>query len=260
MNQTKLTLFILLLSFAACVPTRKQIYLQSEDRSDNPQQDKVLATYQPESFNYQLSTNDVISIKVASATPSEFDILNTQTDRTLGGYSNRDPLLSGYEIEEDGTAFLPVIGKVELAGLTIPEAREKVQNIVSDYLESPTVDIKLLSFSFTVLGAVENEGMYTTYNKNFSLLDAIGVAGGIGDYGDGSKIKIVRHQGEVLQVAHVNILEEDILSSPYYYLKPNDVITVEPHKAKNWQDNTSGNVSLILTALTAVGIFMNVFN
>jgi polysaccharide export outer membrane protein len=260
MNPNQKLIFLTLLIFASCVPVKKEIYIRSDDHPRNPQQDVVTNTYQPEQYAYQLSTNDVISIKVASVTPSEFDILNTQTDRNLTGFSNRDPLLSGFSVEEDGTIFLPVIGKVEVAGLTIAEAREKIQDVVGDYLESPTVDIKLLSFNFTILGEVRQEGMYTTYNPKFSLLDAIGRAGGLTNYGDGSEVKIVRQQGEVLQVAYVNVMEEDVLASPYYYLKPGDVVTIPPLNAKNWQVNISENVGLILTGITALGIFLNVFN
>lgn len=260
MNQTNFVLFLLILCVSACIPVRKEIFLKTEDHPKDPVLDVVTATYQPQNYEYQLSTNDVISIKVASVTPSEFDIINTQTDRNLTGFSNRDPLLSGFRVEEDGSVFLPIIGKVQVAGLNIPEAREKIEEIVSDYLESPTVDIKLLSFTFTMLGEVQDEGLYTTYNPKFSILDAVGSAGGLSDFGDGSRVKLVRYEGEILQVAYVDLMDEDLLSSPYFYLRPNDVVTVPPLRAKNWRNSTSSNVALILSAFTAVGIFLNVFN
>lgn len=252
----KSILFLMPFMILACVPARKEIYLQKENEKDIIH-NKIVSTYHREDFQYFLRSDDVVSIKVTSATPSEFDFLNHPNDRSLTGFSSSDPLLSGFKIEDDGTISLPVLGKVEIAGLTISQAREKIQSIVSDYLESPTVDIKLLSFQFTILGEVEKEGEFTTYNPKISILDAIGKASGLTDFADRTKLKIIRTSGSNLEVAYVNVLEEDLLASPYYYLKPGDVITVPPLNAKNWRVNKAPNIGLVLSGLTALGIFMN---
>ena len=256
MNYKIFLLLILPFLVLACVPIKKEIYLQSADES-NVVEDQVVSTYNQKDYQYRLEEGDIVSIKVASATPSEFDFLNHTNTRTITGFSLNDPLLSGFQIEGDGTIPFPVLGKVEIAGLTLAEAREKLQNIVNDYLESPTVDIKLLSFQFTILGEVDREGAYITYNPTFSILDAIGRADGLTNYADRSKVKIIRAKGEVLEVAYVNLLEEDLLSSPYYYLRPGDVITVPPLNAKNWRVNSAANIGLILSGVTAIGIFLN---
>ena len=259
MNFSKLLLLLLFciaILVHGCIPIEKQTLIRNEAQQEI-KTDEVVSVYSVENFQYMLRQNDVISIKVSSATPSEFDILNYQSDKTLNGLVVNNPLLTGFNIEEDGTIFLPVIGKVEVAGLTLTEAREKIQDIVSDYLESPTVDIKLLSFQFTLLGEVENEGVFTSYNPKITLMDAIGYAGGLTNYANGREVKIVRHQDEHLEVAYVNIMEEDMLSSPYYYIRPNDLVTVPPLKTKNFRENSAANISLILSGITAVGIFLN---
>lgn len=259
MNSIKPLIFIfyvIILSYA-CVPVKKQIMLRSDNPVKEVNVDTIVSVYNINNQQYRLRNNDIISIKVSSATPSEFDILNYQSDKTLSGLVVNNPLLTGFNIEEDGTIFLPVIGKVEIAGLTLSEAREKIQTIVSDYLESPTVDIKLLSFQFTVLGEVQKEGIYTSYNPTISLMDALGYAGGLSEFADGTMVKIVRQKEQQLEVAYVDIMDEEIMRSPYFYVRPNDLVTVPPLKAKNFRLNSAANISLIVSGITAVGIFLN---
>ena len=220
----------------------------------------MLNTYaQTQNYQYHLRPNDVVSIKVASSTPSEFNFLSYQSDQQMGDARFNEPMLSGFDIGVDGTISLPVIGKVEVAGLTLEEARDKIRTVVAEYLESPTVDIKLLSFQVTVLGEVEQEGTFVVYNAKLSLLNALARAGGLTDFADPEKIKIVRDNIDSLEVVYVNVLEEDFLASPYYYLRPHDVVSVAGVPGKNLQEYNLTYLQIILSGLTAIGIFYRIF-
>ena len=244
---------------AACVPTRRETYIRAS-KSTDIEENKVVSVYaQKQDYEYRLQPNDIISIKVASSTPSEFNFLSYQNEQQMGDARYSDPLLSGFTIEVDSTISLPVIGKVAIAGLTLDETRNKIRGIVTEYLESPTVDVKLLSFQVTVLGEVEKEGTFVVYNPKLSLLDALGRAGGLTDFADPEKIKIVRNHNDLLEVVYVNVLEEDILASPYYYLRPNDVVSVAGVPGKNLQAYNLTYLQIILSGLTAVGIFFRIF-
>lgn len=249
---------LLLLLFASCVPTRKEVLLQGEG---GPQEEVKMNTavrsFKAEEYTYQLRPDDVISIKVSSTTPSEFDFFNQQAERSISGFNPQDPLLTGFKIEEDGTIPLPVVGKVEVAGLTLEQTRAKVEEIVEQYLDSPTVDVKLLSFQFTVLGEVEREGRYTTYNPKLNILEALGTAGGFADYADRSRVKIVRRDLDEIEIAYVNVLEDDLLASPYYYLQPNDIVTVAPLESKNWRTNNMANVGILFSGISSVALLLN---
>ena len=255
-----LPIWILILCYliASCVPTRPEMYIRApKDRTIIP--DEISSTYQQLDFQYELRPNDVVSIKVTSATDTEFDFLNYEAENRRNLTFN-EPLLSGYNIDADGTILLPVVGKIPVAGLTLTQARDTLQNIVDDYLESPTVDIRLLSFQFTILGEVAQEGTYFNYSDKLSILDAVARAGGMEDFADPRKVKIVRSHGDSLEVVYINMLEEDLLASPYYYLMPNDVVSVAQLPAKNWQLYNLANLRLVLSSLTAVGIFFNIFD
>ncbi len=208
-------------------------------------------------YTYHLRPDDILSIKVSSTTPSEFDFFNVQSERSISGFDPRDPLLTGLKIEEDGTIPLPVVGKIAVAGLTLEQARQKVEEVVEQYLDSPTVDLKLLTFQFTILGEVKNQGRFTTYNPKINILEALGEAGGFSDYADRGRVKIVRRTGDEIKIAFVDVLDDNLLSSPYYYLEPEDVVSVAPLNAKNWRLNNIANVGVIFSGISAIAILLN---
>ncbi len=256
MNRTIFILFLFSLS-VACVPTKKEIILQTDqDFNNNATLNTPVKRHQARDYTYTLRPDDIISLKVSSTTPSEFDFFNAQSTQTVSGFDPRDPLLTGIKIEQDGTIPLPVVGKVEIAGLTTEDARAKIQEIVERYLETPTVDVKLLSFQYTILGEVQNEGRYTTYNPKLNILEALGESGGFTDYADRARVKIVRRENNEMQIAYVNVLEDDVLSSPYFYLRPDDVISVAPLGAKNWRINNVANVGVLFSGISALTLLM----
>ena len=257
MNRNIFIFIFVFFSVSACVPTHKETILQGkEDSEKNPPYNQAVRTFQVKDYVYTLRPDDIISIKVSSTTPSEFDFFNTQSEGTLTGFNPSDPMLGGFKIEEDGTITLPVVGKVELAGLTVEEARKKVTEIVDEYLDSPIVHLNLLSFQYTVLGEVKSQGRYTTYNPTLTVLQAFGEAGGFTDYANREKVKIVRRENDEVKIAYVNVLDDGLLSSPYYYLYPGDVISVPPLGAKNWRQNNFANVGIIFSGISALSILL----
>ena len=250
--------FILILFSASCVPTRKEIILQGKEGPlEDPALNTPVSTHPVKEYTYHLRPDDILSVKVSSTTPSEFDFFNVQSQRSISGFDPRDPLLTGLKVEEDGTIPLPVVGKVEVAGLTIEQAREKIEEIVEQYLDSPTVDLKLLTFQFTILGEVKSQGRFTTYNPKLNILEALGEAGGFTDYADRSQVKIVRREKGEVKIVYVNLLDEDILASPYFYLEPEDVVSVPPLEAKNWRMNNIANVGVVFSGISAIAILLN---
>lgn len=244
--------------FASCVPARKEIYLQGkEDVQDNVPLDKPVRNFKAKEYTYKLRPDDIISITVSSTTPNEFDFFNQQNTNSISGFNPRDPLLSGFKVEEDGTIPLPVVGKVEVEGLSVEEARSKIQEIVEQYLDSPTVDVKLLSFQFTVLGEVRNAGRYTTYNPKINILEAFGEAGGLLEFANRARVKVVRRDKDNIEIAYVDVLDDDLLESPYYYLQPNDIVTVPPLEAKNWRANNLANVGILFSGISSVALLLN---
>lgn len=235
-----------------CVPNKKLVYLQREDiNKDVATKDSVVRSYEIELFDYKLQTNDIIDVDFKSLTPKEFDILsknepvNQSLNMTPGG-----ALLIGYLIDERGEIPLPVIGKVKLGGLTVFQAQDTLQKIVEKYLESPTVKVRLLNYRFTILGEAFRQGTVILPNNQVTLLEAIGQAGGLTDMADRANVKIIRQKGPNVDVQYINLLDENFINSPYYYINQNDIIIVPALKQRPYQTYFGKNLALIISSLS----------
>jgi polysaccharide export outer membrane protein len=259
---TKIVVFALLLGgvlFSACVPVRKQTYLQERrNELQHYPKDTVVKRFTAEEYIYKLQPGDVVSVRITSLTPEEWDFF--QKSNPGGQTSQQDPLLTGYVLNKEGAIQLPVIGAVKIAGLSIQQANEYLQTQVNQYLKTPTVHIKLLNFNYTILGEVNSQGSFNTYDPRLNILQAVGRAGGLTEFADRANVKIVRKTGENVEIAFVDLLDDDIIGSPYYYLRPDDVVVIRPLKAKTFNNFTARNITLGISILTALSILFLRFN
>ena len=248
--------FIAIVLLPGCVPQKKVILLQENPEIENQANaDELLRTFDLKPQAYTLKPGDVLSLRVQSTTPAEFDFLASGTT-TFGA---QDPVLSGYTLDAEGNILLPAVGKVNLSGLTMPEARISVTEALQPFLSDPTVNLRLLTFRYTVLGEVPGQGQYTTYQDNINLMEAIASAGGFSPYSNRSDIKLVRYENGVAKLYKFSLLDDDILAKNNYYLQPNDMIVVEPLPAKFARENILGNVSLVLSVVSVLTLIATRF-
>ncbi len=252
---TKLGIFtvVLTMMFASCVPQKKMIYLKdAEMAAANISKEYV----NDRSVNYKLQPGDNLYIRV----------LNTIDERSAsaisGDYANRSYLssdasiyLQSYTLDEEGCIEMPLTGKIELKNLTIDQAKDKLQTELGKYVNQTTLIVKMSNFNLTVLGEVTRPGMYKVYQSQINLFEAISLAGNMTNFAKNSEVRIIRQTDNGSEVVTVDMGQADILSSPYYYLKPNDIIYIEPLKIKQWGFTTfpySTVISVISLGVTLV--------
>lgn len=240
-----------LLTFGSCVPQRKLILLQDNPPADARQNaDELKKTIPLQQQPYKLKPGDVLSLKVQSVTPAEFNFL------AAGEAGSADPLLSGYTLDREGNILLPSVGKIMLAGLDLPQARAKVTETLQPYLTDPTVNLRLLTFRYTVMGEVGGQGQFTTYNDNINLIEAIALAGGLSPFADRSRIRLIRYdQGEAKLYAF-SLLDDETLRYANFYLQPNDMILVDALPSKYFRENTLGTFSLAVSLVTTLSLLL----
>jgi polysaccharide biosynthesis/export protein len=254
MKQNLLYIIFILLS-AGCIPNKKIVYLQSENelKVDMPT-DSLIKQFTINNYEYKLQPGDVVSIKVSSLTNPNYSFF-TSTDKELNTGIG-DPQLNGFSLNEFGDVFLPAVGQVKLEGLTLQQAQMLVQNQVENILERPTVNLKLLSFHFSILGEVNAPGKYISYNSRLNILEAVAMARDLTVFANRKNIKIVRFERGQANVYYLNLLKDDVVGSHFFYLRPNDLIVVAPMRVKNIRQNQLPVASFIISTVTGISMLI----
>ena len=242
---------------ASCVPQKKMLYLKdAEMAAANLSKEYV----NERTVNYKIQPGDnlyiralnVIDDRVAAAINGEV------TNRSTYMSSDASIYLQSYNVDEQGCIELPLVGKVEVKNLTVDEAKSKLQSLFDKYLNQTTLIVKLSNFNITMLGEVTRPGMYKVYQSQINLFEAVSLAGNMTSFAKRDEVKIIRQTDNGSEIITVDMGQADILSSDYYYLKPNDIIYVEPMAAKQW-GFTSFPYSTVIAIVTLAATLFNIF-
>ncbi len=216
---------------------------------------EVYNTPQPE--NYRIQQQDVLYIRLYTLNETVMAMLNPDEGGSSNQYNSEASLyVQGYVVNDSGQVTLPMVGDVKVVGKTIEEATRAVREKSKNYLKDATVILKLLSFKFTVLGEVDRPGVYRNYNNQLTVLEAIGMAGDIGDYGNRREVVVLRPTKTGTITYRLDLTDKNILESPAFFLLPNDMVYVEPIKSKVFQLNLP-TVSLVLTSISTLILILN---
>ncbi len=270
MKKIHLLLFAIILMittmFSSCVPQKKILYLQNIENMN----DSIFMSIEYENernFDYKVQPGDNLFIRRASldeksnAYFNSMDQAGAMSSSTSYSSGNAAIYLNGYTVGEDGYIDLLIIGKVFVKDLTIDEIQQKIQKIMDEYLMS-IVYVKLGVFNLTILGEVNRPGQYQIYQSDINIFQAIALAGNTTDFANKADIKIIHQTTNGSQITRVNLNNADILSSPHYYLKPNDIIYIEPLKTKQFgftsvpYGTIISAISLLVTCFTFVTVYM----
>ncbi len=243
----------------ACTSEKKLAYLNNLPKTGEEQR----FTMSPP--DYKIQARDVLYITVKAMDPDGkiVDFLggansNASSSFNQGGSS----FLFGYTVNKDGIVLLPVAGQIKVEGRTLDEARIALQEEFNKFYKNATVDCKLLSFKYTVIGEVKAPGTFYNYSDYLTVLEAIGQAGGVDDYGRRDNILIVRPLEKGTKTFTLNLQDKNILTSEAYFLMPNDVIIVQPQKQKLFNINFPVFTAVLTTItglLTTTLLLINYF-
>ena len=167
--------------------------------------------------------------------------------------------LIGYLVEPDGKIKIPFIGKVQAEGLTRQQLEANLTEMFKEYTKNPVVNVRFLNYSFSVLGEVTRSGRYVMQTERATLLDAISLAGDLTDLARRDNVTVIREENGERKVGRINLLSKDFFNSPYFYLRNNDVVYVEPVKAKFIsRSGIPQYVSIVAIGLTMVLTVINI--
>jgi polysaccharide biosynthesis/export protein len=231
--------------FSSCVDTRKAVYF------NNITDSKIAAA--TKDLEPIIQHNDIIAIHVSSLNPEASLIFNTPkstSNLSTGGSIVVSGEANGYLVNPDGTIQFPVLGNLKAVGLTKSQLKEVIiKNLLEKkLLVDPIVDIRFVNFRVTVLGEVGRPAVVNVPNEKISILEAIGMAGDLTIYANRENVLLIRETNGVKEIKRLNLNTNEIFSSPYYYLKSNDVVYAEPNKTKVRSTSQSWQILPIVIA------------
>jgi polysaccharide biosynthesis/export protein len=222
-----LSLLIISLLLTSCYSNKKLVYLQ----------DKTSGQFTNQSIEYKLQANDIISIVVKSLDPTNSELFNLQTQHNYGNITGQSLYLSGYTIDPEGCVKLPIVGRVNVSNLSVQQAEDKIQAEVDRYLKNSTVIVRMVSFKVAMLGEVRNPGYYYVFNAQANVFEGLGMAGDITNTGNHKNVKLIRQNNSGTEIHILDLTSTRILESEKFNLQPNDIIYVEPLRARTTQTN-----------------------
>ena len=238
---------ILILS-ESCI-TRKDIsYFQ--DVSDSLSIQKIT-----KGFEAIIQPGDILSIHVTSLSKeasSFFNVVGETTDQQVA---------NTYLVDALGNIEIPLIGMINVAGFTSPVAKTDIKGKLEKYLINPTVNLRIRNFKVTVLGEVQQPGVYTIPNEKITLIEALGLAGDMTIFARRVNVLIIREQDNERKFVKLDLTSKEFFESEYYYLHSNDILYVEPGKGKFASADAWYKIlPIIFSGLTALGLFLTRFN
>lgn len=251
-----LLVIIFLISFlASCVNTRKVAYFS--DVKDSA----IIAS--KAGLEPVIQKKDILSISVSSLSKEATVLFNMPNIPITPNTSTEMPQTAGYLVGQDGTIKFPILGNIPAAGLTQKQLENNITQLLVDkkLLFDPIVTSRFLNFRVTVLGEVNRPGVVSVPSEQISILEAIGQAGDLTIFGLRDNVILIRQEGPDKLVKRLDLNSSQILQSPYFFLKSNDVVYVEPGRAKVASRSlTQQQLPVILSGLSLIIILLtNVF-
>ena len=208
------------------------------------------------SYNPTIKPDDLLSILVMANDEKSTALFNMPLgigNNLYGGYTMGAPTPPGYLVQENGNIEFPIIGSIKVGGLTRTQAIELVKEELSSYVVNPTVSIRILNFRVTVLGEVRNPGTFTIPNERITILEALGISGDLLITGERKNVLVIREEDGTRKEYRVDLTQESLFASPVFYLQQNDVVYVEPNRAKRSAALiNASNTGIVLSSLSLV--------
>ena len=242
--------------FTACTSTKKIIYLQ----------DVVPLKQQEIEQKYEviIHGDDLLAIMVNSrdpelALPFNMPMVSYQLGSNAGGQQR----VLGYLVDTNGNIDFPILGEIHVEGLTRMQLTELIKNklIEGDLIKDPIVTVQFLNFKISVMGEVGRPGSLTISGDRITLLEALSMAGDLTIYGRRDRVGVIRENNGKRTILFHDLRSADIFNSPCYYLQQNNIVYVEPNKAKSGQSSINQNNSIgvwvsVISLLTTIAVLI----
>ena len=252
--------FFFAIVVASCTPTKRIAYFQDIDDSASAAITELPAA---KFENPLIRPNDLLQIRIQALNSLENGIdYSSKIPSDGSGQATGVVHSTEFLVDSQGNISLPLIGKMNVNGLTTSMIRDSVEAKMKRYLVQPVVNVRLVNFTVTILGEVSRPANYLLASEKTSILDALGMAGDLTIYGKRENVLLIRASAANRQAVRLNLNSSSIFKSPFFYLKQGDVIYVEPDKSKvtSLDATKTRNYALIASGLSVLIVLLSRIN
>lgn len=254
-NKKSIAILMVAFTLASCQSYKRVPYLQSyESLTDKSYKEIVIneVNQQDTLYDARIQPKDLLSITVNTTDPQAAAPFNLTVQTSINAaqanstYVTSQPTLQQYLVNNEGEIDFPVIGKLKIGGLTKTAAEKLIREQLRPYLkETPIVTVRMSNYKISVIGEVNRPGTFTINNEKVNLFEALAMAGDMTVYGIRSNVKLIREDNNGQRnIINLNLNEQNILHSPYYYLQQNDILYVTPNKTKAKNASISNSTTI----------------
>lgn len=254
MRKNCFLLLLGLLAIVSCTSYKEVPYLQNTSELDTT---KVMELYDARIQPKDLLTITVNSEDAEAAIP--FNLTIAVPYNTSTRYLTSQPTLQTYLVDNDGYIEFPTLGRLQVGGMTKTEVEQMIKDKLQPHFTNvPIVNVRMVNYKISVLGEVLRPNTYTISNEKVNIFEALALAGDLTIYGKRDGVKLIReHTDGTKEIVPLNLNDANIIYSPYYYLRQNDVLYVQPNKAKAQNSDVGSMTSLFFSATSIMISFVN---
>lgn len=253
-------LFICSILFSCSAPKNVKYF------QDIPDSGALKTITKAEFIEPTIQVDDILTILVQTVDPQATVSINSgnlpiqNSISPVGSGSLGGQISSGYLVNKEGFVDVPILGHIKLVGLTTSQAKEVIAKEANKNYKDATVIVRFANFKFSVTGEVAKPGVYVSANERTSILDAISLAGDLTIFGKRENVLLIRENLDGTKTpVRLNLNKSEIMTSPYYYLRQNDLIYIEPNKSKVASTDASKarSYTIIAAALSVIIVLIS---
>ncbi len=234
-------------TLSSCGTPKDLVYFE-----DEPIEDGLLMA-EPKQLLYK--PDDILTINVSALDPDtvkpfNLPVVASNTNDVMSAQGGMQ--LQTYLVDYNGNIEFPVLGRLKVAGLTRTELTSLLVERIGTMANNPIVNVRLANFTITIIGEVSNPGTFTIQDERITILEALGLASDLTIYGARKNVLIIREVDGKKKFATIDLTSINTVNSPVYYLQQNDVIYVEPNKARKRQSTYTQNNVVIISAISTL--------
>jgi polysaccharide export outer membrane protein len=246
-TKTLLSPLILVLMLASC--KTQDLFTRDPKEGNIPEGNFRKTT---DNYNYIIRKDDKINLGVWNNDDLSIGFVYGQIN---SGVDQGKWLL----VDGNGEIPVPKIGNLKVEGLTIVEAKKMIAATLSQTIQSPIVDLKVLNMEVTVLGEVKLPGKVHLDKEKNTLVEVLGLAGDFDFYGNKKQIQVIRTIDNKPQSVLLDLTNLDSLSTNNILVHPGDIVYVRAKRRKAWDKTAYSTIIPAASAITAILLIIKTF-